>query len=783
MNLKKQTMKDRWGNTVSYEFESPVKPIDQTALMKQAMEDQMGMGVPPMQAQGGMPPMPGGGHPGAPRGPDTVPAWLTPGEFVMNAEATRMFPQQIEQMNNAGRAVQRQQGGTIPQYKEDGGYVDEVYSHLPFDTDVSMGEIEALRGDLDPAAAAAHLGGSSLGLKQRFQSIFGSPQKEAPQRPRNNFEETPHQRRMRELREAGMVRPQYKQGGGEVVDALLAGGATPELFNQIGYNAIPGPEVTQGTHVPYGAEFDAPVPQAPTVGDFYEDATTPNFVNRIPEAPPQPEEGNWYDFLNRAGSRATDRKQQSLNNQAEATEQVIAANPDLPEETKQALQTRAVLSDQGVPEVPAEPEIPQAPTQRELPPGFVEDANQNIPEAPVTSDPEGVAAAETAGNEQRQTPEGEGFFQQVFSSMKDQFKDVFTPEEIAKYATLYLGSRALGGSHDGSLAYIGQQFNASRQAQAAHSAELAKEGRELEQYKAKKTFDAQLAGQAPADVATDLTKTHAYGEGRTAVKQVVDQAGNKVTKYIDSETGEIVSPDQFTDQRFVSGTQENLDFQKDVYGAIDTVTDEIYKRDGRVSVGSYGDGSAKYQDVGDLTPEQVKTRFVDWAGRQGVSDPTQLRTIYERSLKDYYGDAKFSGGKRSGNFEGFVNNQFIRAVGGQRFQDAFTLAPGKPGQPRKLADMEKATEITRAITSNINISNPRFKEELDKYGGKGEAMVQTAVIDDMLDTYKGISPSDLSFYKRLAKSEGETPEMAFMRVQLNLYPLGNIKTKPKQYYQ
>lgn len=54
-------------------------------------------------------------HPGRPKGSDTVPAWLTPGEFVMNAEATRMFAPQIKAMNDRGRAVQKAQGGTIPQ--------------------------------------------------------------------------------------------------------------------------------------------------------------------------------------------------------------------------------------------------------------------------------------------------------------------------------------------------------------------------------------------------------------------------------------------------------------------------------------------------------------------------------------------------------------------------------------------------------------------------------------------------------------------------------------------
>lgn len=65
-------------------------------------------------------------HPGEPRGTDTVPAWLTPGEFVMNAEATRMFPKQIKDMNDAGRAVQKEQGGSIPTYAEGGGLMSGI---------------------------------------------------------------------------------------------------------------------------------------------------------------------------------------------------------------------------------------------------------------------------------------------------------------------------------------------------------------------------------------------------------------------------------------------------------------------------------------------------------------------------------------------------------------------------------------------------------------------------------------------------------------------------------
>ena len=83
-NIKKLTQKDRHGNMISFEFD-----------------------VPPMES------IP---HPGQPIGTDTVPAWLTPGERVMNAEAERMYGPILYQMNEQGRAVQRAQGGTIPEY-------------------------------------------------------------------------------------------------------------------------------------------------------------------------------------------------------------------------------------------------------------------------------------------------------------------------------------------------------------------------------------------------------------------------------------------------------------------------------------------------------------------------------------------------------------------------------------------------------------------------------------------------------------------------------------------
>ena len=147
--LKKVTQKDRYGNTMSYEFEAPVKPLDPTAILKAQMEmdhevpameiGMEGYAMPSYHAVGGLEE----GHPGEPKGPDTVPAWLTPGEFVMNAEAVREFGPLIEQMNDHGRAIQKSQGGTVPQYHAEGGYATVRHPFASDDVLDALAQIES----------------------------------------------------------------------------------------------------------------------------------------------------------------------------------------------------------------------------------------------------------------------------------------------------------------------------------------------------------------------------------------------------------------------------------------------------------------------------------------------------------------------------------------------------------------------------------------------------------------------------------------------------------------
>tara|TARA_B100000131_G_scaffold290694_1_gene303677 strand:+ start:291 stop:3794 length:3504 start_codon:yes stop_codon:yes gene_type:complete len=98
----KTTQKDRYGNMRSIEIESDGQ-----------LEVPPMTSIPQYEARGGEAET----HPGEPRGSDTVPAWLTPGEFVVNKEATDIFGPQIKQMNDIGRAIQN---GTPPIYASQG---------------------------------------------------------------------------------------------------------------------------------------------------------------------------------------------------------------------------------------------------------------------------------------------------------------------------------------------------------------------------------------------------------------------------------------------------------------------------------------------------------------------------------------------------------------------------------------------------------------------------------------------------------------------------------------
>ena len=142
---KKVTHKDRYGNQVSYEYQDEVKPLDINTLVEKVLGRQVPemMEIPNVPVLGDVSIGFADAHPGEPRGSDTVPAWLTPGEFVVNAEAMSV-PENaaaVEAINNQGRAMQ--QGGPI--YRQEGGDTRDFWQRLKL--------LTGFEGDAPPPTA------------------------------------------------------------------------------------------------------------------------------------------------------------------------------------------------------------------------------------------------------------------------------------------------------------------------------------------------------------------------------------------------------------------------------------------------------------------------------------------------------------------------------------------------------------------------------------------------------------------------------------------------------
>ena len=125
---KKVTQKDRYGNQVSYEYAPEIEPLKITDLYRAILDKEIPETLFELpQEAGGISFGLAQDHPGEPQGSDTVPAWLTPGEFVMNKEGKeimdREVPGMLEQFNDRGRAVQQRGGGDVPYMYQEGGDV------------------------------------------------------------------------------------------------------------------------------------------------------------------------------------------------------------------------------------------------------------------------------------------------------------------------------------------------------------------------------------------------------------------------------------------------------------------------------------------------------------------------------------------------------------------------------------------------------------------------------------------------------------------------------------
>jgi hypothetical protein len=418
MSIKKIMHKDRHGAQVSIEFGEGGAASN---LVEQFLG---GMGVPAMQD---IPQE----HPGDPKGTDTVPAWLTPGEFVMNAEATRMFEPQIEEMNNAGRAVQRQQGGSIPEYKALGGGVNKYdYKRDQWGQIIPGGyELDNLVSPTEDAAIAAAKAGVSL---KDIYDLSGV--------------------------QISMVPNVVPNVAPNVVPNVA-----PDVAPNVAPNVVPTEEPPVSIDNDYLASLGlGPVP---TQEEILRRAVGPSPIDSLYNAPldvPKPDGPMMKPMGNvtteQKAERALDRRREAKEagypGQQEALEEITTSFKDI-YKPKNWQEREALNEEEVVPAIdPYSIEVD------------VDAINNPKPEEPDENNIDAIfkaASAEQARIDaeaaKKDDPDASP---SAWDKVKDFFKEglgtVLDKGALSEAATLYLGSRALGYDHEGSLNFVTKRY-------------------------------------------------------------------------------------------------------------------------------------------------------------------------------------------------------------------------------------------------------------------------------------------------------------------------------------
>lgn len=485
MRLKSFSQKDRYGNMTSFEF---FEPDDSIPML---------IAIPEPDGYNGADTS---NHPGEPRGTDTVPAWLTPGENVVNAEASRIPGNQekIDQMNEEGRKIQKAQGGPIPTYAANGKKIEE--------RKMKDGRIGLFQGN------------TFLGIAKESSSPLSKISDAAKELNWNPFNS-----------QGGEVPPMYAANGIEIDDDLLnairevesggddsaisrVGAAGPyqimaETALKPGYDVTPisledrfnptksrefarqylegiaaaNPEFTRdevitayhsgagnvakGNLGPQGQAY------ASKVNAAEEDVDVGAQIKRAFMYPLEvfglPVDDDAPGVPNTLFGSGTGKDNSSFDVKADENNLKIAQD------------ALAVLDERKAQGKPVNEKTYQGAKDAVEYQNKLVTANQVITETDTGDEPDQPAPDENTNKQvvdaglQKQN-EDPGFFKEVTGLFKDVLGDMFSPEDITRMVINYAGSRMLGYEHNGSLNYAMKDYVTRTKLQDKREYELVK---------------------------------------------------------------------------------------------------------------------------------------------------------------------------------------------------------------------------------------------------------------------------------------------------------------------
>ena len=262
--------------------------------------------------------------------------------------------------------------------------------------------------------------------------------------------------------------------------------------------------------------------------------------------------------------------------------------------------------------------------------------------------------------------EDPGAVSRVAEAFKGAFGELFDDKQLANAAIMYLGSRALGYSHAGSLRWSAKNYLQQQQAAKSSHDKLVRDLVKDQKYSTSSIEAFKKSGN-PSDLKANPKSLAGTGEFRT----MLDPNGKprRVQKYKVGE-GQHVWQDgqgnqvntQWRDDTpaYRKGTPEYKARIKKATGDAHTAFEEIYKTEGRERV-----GDNEWVNHTNITPHQASRDFVAWADRMGL-DPDAPETLdimgnaYRLAIEENKSNKKIKAHKLTP----YLESQFIRETTG-----------------------------------------------------------------------------------------------------------------------
>jgi hypothetical protein len=714
-NIKSITQKDRYGNMFSLEM----------------FEDQ---GVPMMMMIPDMADGYNGGdtdnHPGNPKGTDTVPAWLTPGENVVNAEASRIPGNQekIDQMNDQGRQMQAAQGGPIPSYAADGGMIPQYHAEGSVDwiTNNLLDRIKMTESGGKHRQDDGKLTTSSAGAVGAYQWMPASaadpgygvegfdPTKVTEDEMRNKTQEylVGIQRAHPEWSKEDVLRA-YNAGPGRIEDSKRGPG-------------VPLPDETLAySNKVLGAETSVK-PELNSADQIKRAFMYPLEFAGLPVDDDAPGVPNVFKEPDRTSSQEFDLKAARVN-QANAIEDLAemeerkAAGLPINEKTYEGLKQRVEFQNAQVNSA-----------QDKL--GIIRDviAKTDTGDEPDQPPVDNKNKQNVTGTGVQKAKEDPGFLDDTINLFKEVLGDMFSGKDIARMAINYIGSRAMGYEHNGSLNYAMKDFADRAETQQKQEFELIKANAD--------SYDSASYNEYIMTGNKDVLKPRSADPNQRSGQAYLRGVG-RVSIYKDSKTkdeyvrigGKNISISKLADhlepwEESVHGRGKALSTFKDaVKDSAATLNDQYGLRSGRKDDNTF-DTRVKVNETGIATKAESRYREILHNNGMSLRDAPELMIKVQSGVNKYIEDTiKYEQQRKAGN------KDVRKPISVRAYIDAETRLQltGVPQAAIGDTSVSNMNTLDNKIKKGMSVKNPRESMMID---GK-EITYQQDYINQWMATY------------------------------------------------